>query len=190
MSAGHDLAVDRERDVAVDAFHAVVIPLWRRFHALFGGKSAIATASAVFRHHGGTVNRKEVPIRGVPIPFESIENLHLHRAHKWLAHCRYGICPDVNAGVALRLQVAPLGLEDEILIHPIGAKNPGGHAGTVDHSVGHREGVGAAVDVHPARKIAPIEERLKSRVIRHDGHRHATGKERTAHEAKKDMGHA
>ncbi|HMO66552.1 MAG TPA: hypothetical protein PKE47_15245 [Verrucomicrobiota bacterium] len=95
-----------------------------------------------------------------------VEHLHLDGAEEGLAHGRQRPGPDEHARVAARLQVPPLELEDEVLVLPLRAQRAGGDAVAVDQAVAHREGLGRAVHVHPAREVAAVEQRREAVRVR------------------------
>ncbi|MDP7304916.1 MAG: hypothetical protein QGG09_17545, partial [Pirellulaceae bacterium] len=60
--------------------------------------------------------------------------------------------------VATRLQMPPLQLEDEILIHFQGPQLPDGLTGTVNHPVLHRPRIRTAVNITPTVEGFAVED--------------------------------
>ena len=120
---GHHLAVDRQRDVTLEAGDAVVVPLRAGFRAILGGKGA-AAAPAVDRRHRRSVDGKDVAVRGEPVRIAVgvLQNLHLDASMKRLAGRRDVVGPDEHARVAFGPHMPPLQFKDEVLVHAVGAQ--------------------------------------------------------------------
>ena len=159
-TASHDLPVDRQRDVAVQAGDAVVVPLRTGLGAVLGREGAAATA-AVDGGHRRAVDREDVPVGGVAlgVAVGVVEHLHLDTAME--GHTLGGdvVRPDEDPRVAPRHQVTPLELEHEVLVHARGAQLPGGLAGAVQDATARDPGGGCRVDPGPTRQAQAVEER-------------------------------
>src|SRR5690606_29412627 len=114
---GHPPSIHRPRDCAVPAIHPVVVPPRPRLRPVLGRKGAISTTT-VDRDHLRAMNREDIAIRRVPRAFPAIEHLDFNPANERLAPGGECVGPDEHARVALRLQMPPFQLEDEVLIHP------------------------------------------------------------------------
>lgn len=76
ITAADDLAIHRQRERAVVAGDAVVVPFGRGLAAFFAGKAALAVVVAM-RLHGATVDGEDISMCGEPARLRGIGVLHV-----------------------------------------------------------------------------------------------------------------
>ena len=159
---GNHHAIDLEGNGTIDAGDRIVIPLWARFGVEFRWEGA-AAATTVDRGHDRAVDWENIPVGCVTpgVAVGVVENLHLDAAVKWNTDGSDVIGPNKNSRVASRHEVAPLELQNEILVHAIRAQLAGGLARAVQHVVANNPGGWGCVYWDPTLEVNAVEERPK-----------------------------
>jgi len=90
-----------------------------------------------------------------------LEHLDLDAVGQAALRVGVGVAPGKDARVASRLHVHPLDVQDEVLVHAVGAHHANRLPGADQDPVAHGPRVGSGVDVHPAGQVLAVEQVLE-----------------------------